>query len=136
VPEAGEEGEEEEGDGVLEEFDRDLLQALGETLHEVLDGEWSRSAASSSPPPRAVIVCTHTPDCLAGCVACTASLAAHPPTRAPADVPAGGARTTTINTAPPGRLPWEVIDVEEEVPMVSRGSPLCACSCCCVGCVG
>ena len=108
---------------MLEEFDRDLLQALGDTLHEVLDGEWNGTAASSSLPPSAVIVCTCTPDWLAA-TACTASLAAHPPYQ-PSVVPAhaGGARTTTINTAPPGRLPWEVIDVEEEVPMVRGAGP-------------
>lgn len=31
---------------------------------------------------------------------------------------AGGARSTTINIAPPGRPGWEVLDVDEEMPMV------------------
>lgn len=32
---------------------------------------------------------------------------------------AGGSRTTTINTAPPGRMPWEVLDVDDDAPYVS-----------------
>ena len=38
----------------------------------------------------------------------------YPPSRLPSFSlsPAGGARSTVINTAPPGRLPWEVLEVE------------------------
>ncbi|KAL4439396.1 hypothetical protein ABPG77_008725 [Micractinium sp. CCAP 211/92] len=61
-----------EGDG-LEEEDRDVLQALGATIKEALQG---------------------------------------------------GARTTTINTAPPGRMPWEVLDVDDDAPYVNWGVDL------------
>lgn len=33
--------------------------------------------------------------------------------------PAGGARNKIVNMAPPGRLPWEILDVDEEEPYVS-----------------
>ena len=35
--------------------------------------------------------------------------------------PAAGTRSTTVNVAPPGRLPWEVLEVDEETPMVGGG---------------
>ena len=35
----------------------------------------------------------------------------------------GGARSKVVNTAPAGRLPWEVIDVEDETPMVRAVRP-------------
>lgn len=61
-----------EADG-LEEEDRDALEALGETIKDVLQG---------------------------------------------------GARSTTINMAPPGRMPWEVLDVDDEEPYVNWGVDL------------
>lgn len=64
--------ENEEVDG-FEEFDRDVLEMLGETIKEVLEG---------------------------------------------------GERAPTLNMAPPGQLPWEVLEVDEEMPMVNWGVDL------------
>ncbi|EFN53015.1 hypothetical protein CHLNCDRAFT_137501 [Chlorella variabilis] len=35
-----------------------------------------------------------------------------------------GTRSTTVNVAPPGRLPWEVLEVDEETPMINWGVDL------------
>lgn len=36
----------------------------------------------------------------------------------------GGARNQVINTAPAGRLPWEILDVQDDTPMVNWGVDL------------
>lgn len=54
----------------MDEIDRDTLEALGDSLKEVLEG---------------------------------------------------GARTTVVSIAPPGQMPWEVLDVDDEHPMVNWG---------------
>ena len=50
-----------------------------------------------------------------------------PPSLHPHPTPrphAGGARSTLVNIAPPGRLPWEILDVDEDAPGVSWGVDL------------
>lgn len=118
----------------LEEEERDMLDALRDTICEVLDGaractgsarergrEGSRAASRPGGRPTAAAACfaLARTACVPLLTRPTLSLATSSsrPT-------AGGARSQVVNMAPPGRIPWEVLDADDEMPMV-RCPPCC-----------